>query len=364
MLRSIKFAVLLLLLVHSHSAKSQVAKVELAGTQVLNLTSSIDSLHYVLYINLPENYASTNKKYPVLFVTDAQWLFPAIYAGYGSMHYDGFLPDLITVGITWPDDYNGSRNRDFSPNPVEGIPNSGNANRFLTIIKKDIIKLITSTYRVDEHDMALFGTSLGGVFALFTLFHEPSLFKRYIIISPALEWDHDILFKYENNFAKNKRELNAKIFISSGEYEEAVVFKSPFKRFVSQLKARNYKGLELNTMVLPKMGHSSSGTTGGILGLQYIYSKPALLLSSTVLDKYTGHYVSNGDTLVLARSGQTLYIKSKQGNANLVAESVTGFYLRGFSGSIQFKKDDKNRVTGFDLTKNGTTLFYTKRPSH
>jgi predicted alpha/beta superfamily hydrolase len=279
--------------------------VELPGTTVLNFTSAIDSQQYVLHINLPGNYGKTNKRYPVLYITDGQWFFPSMYVGYGGQHYDGFLPDLILVGITWPANYEESRGRDFTPTSMEGMPGSGNAPRFLSVIKNEVIKLIDSMYRVDQNDRALYGTSLGGLFALYTVFHEPALFNRYIIISPALQWADEILFKYEKTFAEKNRALKMKMFISSGEYEEAFAGET-FDRFVNQIKSRKYKGLEMESLKIARMGHSGSGTVGGIIGLQYIYSKPELKLDPSLLNQYTGQYVSGNESYSITRSGPDL----------------------------------------------------------
>jgi hypothetical protein len=341
------------------AANSQKTQVELPGTEVLKFTSAIDSLPYVLYINLPTDYAKTTKKYPVLYVTDGQWFFASMYVGYGGQHYDGFVPDLITVGITWPDNYDASRFRDFTPNRIEGMPNSGNASRFLSVIKNEVIKLIDSTYRVDQSDKALYGTSLGGLFAVYTLFHEPTLFNRYIIISPSLQWENEILFKYEKSFAEKNNTLNAKVFISYGEYEEAFSG-STFNRFVDQVKSRNYKGLDLQSMKIDWMGHSGSGTVGGIIGLQYIYSKPVLNLDASILDQYTGRYVLGTDTLRITRSGNNLYNEVNSVKMKFYAETAQKFYSKGFIGSFEFKKDDKGKVLGCDLILSDTTLFVKK----
>ncbi|MEO5996760.1 MAG: alpha/beta hydrolase-fold protein [Chitinophagaceae bacterium] len=342
------------------SSYSQRPKVELAGTEVIRFTSAIDSHQYVLYINLPDNYAKANKKYPVLYVTDGQWFFASMYVGYGGQHYDGLVPDLITVGITWPDNFDANRRRDFTPNKMEGMPGSGNAPKFLAVIKNEIIKIIDSTYRVQENDKALYGTSLGGLFALYTLFHEPTLFNRYIIISPSLDWDNELLFKYEKSFAAKNKTLNAKIFISSGEYEEASSSTSTFKKFVDQVKASKYKGLELESMVVNRMGHSGSGTVGGIIGLQSIYSKPVVKLANSVLDQYAGHYLFGNDTLSVSRSGSDLYGQSGFGKSKLLAETAETFYIKGVNASLQFKKDSKQKVSGYDLMLSDTTLFFKK----
>ena len=349
----------IILTVVTNKIYSQQLRVELPGTEVLKFTSVIDSQQYILHINLPENYGKTNKRYPVLYITDGQWFFPSMYVGYGGQHYDGFLPDLILVGITWPDNYADSRGRDFTPNRVEGMPGSGNAGPFLSVIKNEVIKLIDSGYRTDQGDRALYGTSLGGLFALYTLFHEPTLFNRYIIISPALQWDNEILFKYEKSFAEKNRALNAKIFISYGEYEEPFSGDG-FNRFVTQLKSRKYKGLEMESMKVARMGHSGSGTVGGIIGLQHVYSKPALKLDPTLLNQYTGSYLMDNESFSITRSQDNLTLQNGTVKFKLFAEAPGTFYVKGLDGKIQFKKDDKGTVTGYDLIRSDTTLFVKK----
>jgi pimeloyl-ACP methyl ester carboxylesterase len=44
---------------------------------------------------------------------------------------------------------------------------------------------------------ALFGTSLGGLFALYALLTDPASFDRYVIGSPAIWWDGEMLFDLE-----------------------------------------------------------------------------------------------------------------------------------------------------------------------
>jgi hypothetical protein len=83
---------------------SQITKVETPGPSGVKFRSVIDSQEYVLYINLPEGYEKSNKNYPVLYVTDGQWNFTRLLNAYWSQRFDGFVPDLIVVGITWTGD--------------------------------------------------------------------------------------------------------------------------------------------------------------------------------------------------------------------------------------------------------------------
>jgi len=47
-------------------------QLEIAGMQLLKITSSICNQEYVLYINLPRGYNDTTKTFPVLFLVNAQ----------------------------------------------------------------------------------------------------------------------------------------------------------------------------------------------------------------------------------------------------------------------------------------------------
>ncbi len=343
-----------------HIAYTQITKVETPGPSGIKFKSAIDSQEYVLYIQLPDNYTKTNKRYPVLYVTDGQWFFNSVLQAYYGHHYDGLVPDLIIVGITWTGNYDANRTRDFSPTHLENFSNSGNAQKFLSVIKKEITRYIDSTYRTDKNEKALYGTSFGGLFAVYTLFHEPLLFNRYIIISPSLWWDNELVFKYEKTFAQKNRALNTKIFLSSGEYEEAVDFGHTFNRFSNQLRASKYKGMELEAVVLEKMSHSASATAGALRGTAVHIQQTDIVVDSILLDQYTGQYKLNEESLVFTRKGNSLYLDINGGKIKLHAETPDRFYIKGQNAMGQVAKDDKGKVIGYNVILSDTTLFYKK----
>jgi predicted alpha/beta superfamily hydrolase len=346
------------LLFYTGISQPQITKVETPGPSGIKFKSAIDSQEYILYITLPGDYGKTNKTYPVLYVTDAQWFYTNVLAAYFGQQYDGFVPDLIIIGITWPGDYDASRGRDFTPTQSPVFPNSGNAPKFLSVIKNEIITYIDSTYRTDKNNRALYGTSLGGIFAVYTLFHEPALFNRYMIISPSLWWDDEIAFKYEAGFAKKTNMLNAKIFISSGEFEEAIDFSKVFSRFNQRLKAGKYKGLELEDVVLEKMSHSASSTAGALRGLEFIYSKPDIAVTPILLDSYAGKYVLNSDTVLFSRQGSSLFMHTPGGEIKLSASSDDSFYIKGQNGTGRFSKGNKNKISDYTMILKDTTLNF------
>ena len=135
-----------------------------------------------------------------------------------------------------------------------------------------------------------------------------------------------------------------------------------FTRFINQVRARKYKGLELESIVLDKMGHASSDAISAIRGIQFIYSKPELLLDTVLLNQYTGHYVFNKDSIAVTRTGNSLYIRnpSPLGRIRLHAETSDLFYVRGLNGTGQFKKDNQGKVTGYNLILPDVTMFFKK----
>ena len=360
-MNNLKFFIGLLSFFFSASiASSQVTKVETPGPSGIKFKSVIDSQEYILYIHCPENFRKTNKKYPVLYVLDGQWSFSMTKDIYYGQYADELVPDIMIIGITWPGDYDASRARDFTPTHVDDFPTSGNASKFLSVIKNEIVPYIDSTYPADKSNRALCGGSFGGLFALYTLFHDPTLFNRYIVMGPSLSYDNELTFKFEKIFAAKNRELNAKIFLSSGEYEEAMDFSNGFTRFINQLKTTNYKELELESLIVDKMGHVGEGAYATSRGLQFIYGKPELIIDTVSLDRYTGLYKLNEDSIRITRSGNSIFVNVTGGKLKLYAETAESFYAKGGPGKVQFIKDNKGKVTGYNYVLKDMTLFFKK----
>ena len=115
-----KNLVLVLFIISSLSdVSAQFAPVTIPGSQVRKITSKIVvGQEYELHISLPSGYETSGKKYPVIYLMDSQWDFPLVNSIYGEQYFDGFVPELIIVGVTWgginpnPDSL---RARDYTP---------------------------------------------------------------------------------------------------------------------------------------------------------------------------------------------------------------------------------------------------------
>jgi hypothetical protein len=342
-------------------AQDGLPKVEIPNTQLLKITSAIVGQEYDLYIHLPRNYGSKDQKYPVLYLLDAQWDFPLVTAIFGEQNYDGFVPELIIAGITWGGknpNHDSLRARDLSPTNIRQLPQSGNAPKFLDFIKKELIPFIESKYRAAKDDRTLMGSSLGGLFTLYTLFHETELFNRCVLTSPALGWDNEIIYAHEKNYAAKKSQLPVRVFMAVGDLEDV----SGFQKFVDRLKARNYAGLALHSRILENTGHSGTKAEGYARGLQAVFARPPLTIAPAILAQYVGIYQLNPEVKINVSIEADHLVAQGPDNRKLVlhAETEKVFYVPGQYLFVHFKKDEMGKITGFQLERFAGEAFAKK----
>ncbi len=221
------------------------ARVSMPDTQLRQLKSSATGRSYDIYVLLPTGYAQDQKKYPVLYVLDGQWDFKLLDSIYGGLLFDGFIPEMIIVGITYSGanpDYNALRAMDYTPVSDMSFPGSGGAPKFLAFLKDELMPLIETNYRVDESQRVLMGSSFGGSFTLYALFSEPGLFRGYVAASPAVVYGDGFAFTQEAKYAKSHPDLPVRLFLSVGELEP---LKTPVQEFMQVLSKRGYTGLRI-----------------------------------------------------------------------------------------------------------------------
>ena len=292
-----------------------------------------------------------------MYVLDAQWNFVPVMEIRGGLLYDNLICDAIFVGIAFPENYFANRNRDFTPTRTSMDSASGGAPKFLEVIRNEIMKKIDSEYRTDKVNNGLLGGSSAGLFVLYTLFNDPTLFNCYIAISPYLNYDDGVIFKSEQAFAKKNRVLNARLFVSTGSYEEEIEPLPLFNKFNDQLKASNYEGLKTESLIIDKMGHVSAGLYAFGRGLEFVFGKQDVMVDSVILDKYTGHYEQG---LAFTRTGNSLYLDMGTRKIRLSAATHESFYITGANGMAEFTKDDKGKVMGISF-KSADGSFFSKK---
>lgn len=337
----------------------ELPKVEIPGSQILKLTSQIvKGQEYELDVLLPGGYKTSGKNYPVLYLMDSQWDFPLAKSLYGQHYFDGFIPEMIIVGITWgrtnpnPDSL---RARDYTPTNEKRLPQSGGANNYLAFIQTELFPFIQSKYRTDTTDRILMGCSLGGLFTMYTLFTHPNMFSKYIAASPAYGWDNEVLYKYEKSYFESNPVKPARLYMTIGEVERGM---PGFQKFSKFLADRNYKNLQIRSKVLENTGHSGTKTEGFGRGMQYAYERPSLNLDASILNKYTGKYQSpGGNPIEIKMENNRLACYLGPGNKYLLfAATETDYYATSEFFNIHFTVS-AGKLDGFQFERYGKTEF-------
>ena len=92
---------------------------ELLGTEVWNIPDAVSHRSYQIFVSLPAGYASEQgRRYPVLYVTDADYAFPVVRQIARRLNGDGpKIKDFILVGLSYAIGEDGmtSRRRDYTP---------------------------------------------------------------------------------------------------------------------------------------------------------------------------------------------------------------------------------------------------------
>lgn len=340
---------------------AQYPQVTIPGSEVRKITSKIvDGQEYDLQIALPSGYANSDKKYPVVYLMDSQWDFPLVSTIYGEQYFDGFIPEIIIVGITWggknpnPDVL---RARDYTPtNEGRGVQ-TGGADKFLDFIKSEVFPFMDANYRVDNSNKTLMGCSLGGLFTMYSLFTHPTMFNNYIAASPAIGWDKEIMYAYEKNYSENKNTPPAKLFMTIGDVERNV---PNFEKLTSHMQNKKYSSLQFCSKILENTGHSGTKSETYARGLQYVFAKPNIKVADGVLKQYVGTYQStNGNKMELKTENYQLVLINNQNNIYFLnASSNTSFYSKSEFLNIEF--DTKN-PNNFKLNSYGNSELFTKK---
>jgi len=357
-----RYTIVLLLTAFTMNAYSQFPRVDIPGSEVRKITSSIVAgQEYELHILLPGNYKNSTKKYPVVYLMDSQWDFPLVKCIYGEHYYDGFIPEMIIVGVTWggvnpnPDSL---RARDYTPTKVQALPQSGGANNFLSFMKSELFPFVESNYRADPENRSLMGCSLGGLITLYAFLTHTDMFSGYAAASPALGWNNGVLYQYEKEFANKKLTKPVRVYMTIGDVERN---RSYYESMADFFVKKNYQNVSIRSKVLENTGHSGTKGETFARGLQYIFERPKLKLDDAALNQLAGKYqFPNGNSIELKNEDNHLvYYFSPTFKYDLFAASKSEFYSTAEFFNISFKSND-GKIDGFELTGYNDHLFLKK----
>jgi len=301
--RSIYFVTTILFIVTMSCAQrsEQPKIIEEKNTEVTLFNSEKRMLHsdiinddFEIYVSLPYSYDRTDTTYPVLFVLDANISFGItdnVVHILSTLNKE--IPEMIVVGIAYPIqgvvDWASLRCRDFRPTPnpekdkawqdrlsmASGrddiVVESGNADKFLEFIRKEVIPFIESNWRVSS-DRAIAGASASGLFGLYALFQHPETFQRYFVGSPSISWDEPYMYKLESDYAANHHDLPVRVYMCVGDLESDT-YKNNMQKMAELLRSREYPNFEMEAIVYENETHGSIYQASISRALKMLYDK-------------------------------------------------------------------------------------------
>lgn len=174
-----------------------------------------------IWIYLPPDYATSDKKYPVIYMQDGQHLFDAFYSPTGEWKIDESMDNMfiqgdfgaIVVGVTngGPD-----RTKEYTPwsNPTNG---GGNGEAYADFLAHTLKPFIDKSYRTmpEREYTAIAGSTLGANIALYTAIEYQDVFGKVGLFSPAL-WYSDSCYIH---LLEKGIHQNLKVYFVAGQQE-------------------------------------------------------------------------------------------------------------------------------------------------
>ena len=260
------------------------------GMQAFEIYSKHVGDTLTVRVALPGSYEFTEANYPVLYVLDGDASFGLAttvmsYINLGANFGMGKnIPEMIVVsigyergGIPWLL----TRVRDFTPtedptfnynNPNFHVPASGSAESFYKFILEELNPGLKTLYRIDPSMNVLATHSMGGAFAAYTMFQKQQTFQKIIMACPFVGWDNRVLFKMQDEYAKQNKQLKADIFLAVTGLEPTPPYIEEVNDFYKALVKSNYQDLHCTLKTYPEDNHFSVWAKTFIDGLVYLFS--------------------------------------------------------------------------------------------
>ncbi len=255
-------------LIFSQAKKSKTT--ETAKPFVLGVIDEIQSKELgekrILNIYLPDGYKPEDAtKYPVIYLLDGSadedFIHIAGLVQFNSFEWINQVPKSIVVGIATVD-----RRRDFTfPTTIEKdqkkFPTTGHSDKFIAFIEKELQPFIDKKYKTTD-SKTIIGQSLGGLLETEILLKKPTLFNKYVIVSPSIWWDNGSILNLDSPIFQENFTQQTDIYIAVGKEgltptEIPRVMEVDANLLAEKIKASKSKNIKVYFDYFPKENHAT-----------------------------------------------------------------------------------------------------------
>jgi predicted alpha/beta superfamily hydrolase len=263
----------------------------LPESQTWELTSK-EGETYEIFVSRPAGTPPPKEGYPVLYVLDGNTIFASfaearrIQEGSNSN-----IANTLIVAVGYPTgkpyDYE-RRMNDFTPPFPTQVPAAekpfthwkvGGQDRLFSFLLERLRPAVADRYPIDEHRQALFGHSLGGLFALHVLYRHPEAFNAIIAASPSIWWNDQAILSEEREFAARLSSSGTatgipKLLLLVGAREETAVDVWDTQSLAKRLEPLSVFGLRTRLEVFQDETHITVPSRAVTTALRFAFSWP------------------------------------------------------------------------------------------
>lgn len=214
-----------------------------------------------VWLYLPPDYESTDRRYPVLYMHDGQNVFDAATAyaeewgvdeALDTLHAEGD-PGVIVVAV---DNGQELRADEYIPWPSREVGGGGEGAEYVTFLVETLKPYIDARCRTrpGRLDTGVAGSSLGGLVSLYAGLEHPDVFGRIGVFSPAF-WVAPSVFDLA---AEATLATGTRVYMVTGgrEGERADAYAGDHRRMAELLRATAEPGAEIEAVIRPEGTHS------------------------------------------------------------------------------------------------------------
>lgn len=261
---------------------------EIADSEVWDVPDPVSGRGYQVYVALPPSYAKQpQRRYPVLYVTDADYAFPIIRQLARRLNVEGpQIEEFILVGLSYGKGEDGgvSRQRDYTPTPngpstAPANAVHGQARAYQAYLRDQVKPYITARYRTDPARASFLATPMGRCWGHRSCSPSPAcstamssaarpsgttngmLETRSALCPAASGPDGECL-----SLCRRLRSLRK----GDRRYNQTVDMVADNRALEAALQSRQYPGLKLKSVVLNDEDHLTVAPRGFMQALKYL----------------------------------------------------------------------------------------------
>lgn len=215
-----------------------------------------------LLVYLPRSYATSARRYPVLYMQDGLNLFDEATSYSGEWQVDETMEALgaegveaIVVGIPNAVESRGAE-YSFYAHPQFG---GGRADAYLEFVADTVKPAIDGAFRTlaDRANTGIMGSSLGGLISLYAFLTSPETFGFAGVMSPALWWTEGAIFP----IVEQAQVPSGRLYMDVGDNETPEVpgrpeaYLNDATRMAELLRSKGFRENQLRFVVEPGGPH-------------------------------------------------------------------------------------------------------------